>query len=254
MFNSKKFFFRIVSVLEMSWQTNTSYAKPRPYHALSLRLKGDATFIHGKQRYSVGKNELIFVPKDYDYTIQSNKDETVLVIHFDTPCDKFSEIETFAPINPDIFTDLFERIHRAWYKKSVGYEYKVDSLFSKILENIVVQEFRQKHSMKQDFSELLEYIHSNFTDSALTVELFAKKMNISTTYLRSLFMENLGTTPLKYLAKLRIEYATALLESGYYTIEEVAEMSGYNDPKYFSTNYKKHTGNSPIKVKNGVSG
>ncbi|MBO5316316.1 MAG: helix-turn-helix transcriptional regulator [Clostridia bacterium] len=251
MFGSTKFHFRILSVLELSWEKNIAYAAPRPFHALSLRIKGDATFTHGGNTYHTGKNDLIYVPKNYGYTIDAKKDEHVLVIHFDIIDASFDEIETFSPINPNVFVDLFEKIHQVWYKKAIGYEYKMDSIFSKILENIEIQTFKQIHSMKHDFASLLDYIHSNFTDTSLNVELLAKKLNISATYLRKLFKENLETTPLKYLNDLRIEYATALLESGYYTIEEVAEMSGFSDPKYFSTNYKKNTGMSPIKKKNG---
>ena len=250
MFNSNKFYFKIISVLKLSWQKNTDYAKPRPYHALSLHLEGDATFTHGKDSFHIKKNDLMYVPKDYDYTIQSNKNETVLVIHFDIIDKNLESIETFTPINPEIFIDLFEKMHTAWYKKNVGYEYRIDSLFSKILENIAIQKFKESHSMKKDFSSLIDYIHTNFTDPSLNVAMFASKMNISSTYLRNLFKENLNTTPLKYLNALRIQYAASLLESGYYTVEEVAELSGYNDPKYFSTLFKKETGISPIKKKN----
>ncbi len=250
MFHSEKFFFEVLSVLELSWEENTAFARARPYHALSLRLEGDAYFTHKGRVLHTQKNELVFVPRGCEYTIQSRKKEKVLVIHFDTVGKEFGEIETMRPINADVFRDLFEKIHRAWHQKSIGYEHRVDALFSRILENIAIQEFRESHSMKQDFSALIDYIHANFTDPALCVGSFAKKMNISTTYLRRLFAQNLGTTPLRYLNRMRIEYATALLQSGYYTVEEVAEMSGFNDPKYFSTTYKKHTGLSPMQQKN----
>ena len=247
----RKFHFNVISVLKLSWQKNIGYAKPRPYHALSLRLEGEAQFTHGKEKYAVGKNDIIYVPKDYDYTIHSQRDESLLVIHFDIIEEFGSTIETFTPINPDVFRDLFRRIYDVWYKKSLGYEYKVDSLFSKILENIVLQEFTQTHGVMAGFFDLIDYIHSNFTDPQLTVEQFAARMNISGAYLRRLFDDNLGTSPLKYLNALRMKHATALLRSGYYTVEEVAEMSGFTDPKYFSTAYKKHMGISPISVKNG---
>jgi AraC-like DNA-binding protein len=47
-----------------------------------------------------------------------------------------------------------------------------------------------------------------------------------------------------------LDYGVALLETGYYTVEEVAELSGYTDPKYFSTSIKRYTGSSPIRIKN----
>ena len=250
MLTDNKFHFKIISVLELSWQKNTAYAKPRPYHALSLRLEGDATFIHGDRRLKVSKNDLIYVPRDYDYTISSDKNETVLVIHFDILDSTRREMEAFTPTNPEVFLDLFRRIRLAWYKKSVGYEYRVDSLFSRILENMTVQHYRIKGSMQQDFAELLDYIHLNFSDPSVTVESLASRVNVSTAYLREIFSEKMGTTPLKYLRKLRLDYGVALLETGYYTVEEVAELSGYTDPKYFSTSIKRYTGSSPIRIKN----
>lgn len=254
MITDNNFFFKIISVLRLSWQKNTAYAKPRPYHALSLRLKGDATFTHGDKKYVARKNDIIYVPKDYEYTITSEKSETVLVIHFDIIGERKNSIETFTPINPEIFIDLFTRMEEAWYKKSVGYKYRMDSLFSRILENMEIQQFKAAGSVKGDFAELLDYLHSNFTDPLVTVETLSSRMNITPTYLRLLFHEKLGVSPHKYVTALRMDYATSLLESGYYTVEEVAEMSGYNDPKYFSTCYKKYKGLSPIKIKNGWNG
>ena len=98
-------------------------------------------------------------------------------------------------------------------------------------------------------STLLGFIHANFQDSSLTVESLAKRINVSPAYLRRVFGEKFGTSPIKYLTRLRLEHARQLLESGYYTVEETAKLSGYNDPKYFSTAYKQAYGTSPGKAK-----
>lgn len=55
----------------------------------------------------------------------------------------------------------------------------------------------------------------------------------------------MNVSPLKYLNDLKINYAIGLLKTGYYTIEEIADLSGFNDPKYFSTLYKKRFGVPP---------
>lgn len=249
MFGSHHFYFRILSVLKLSWGKSTAQADPRPFHALSLRIKGDATFTHDTNTYHIKKNDLVYVPQNYGYTIDAKKDEIVLVVHFTVTDAAFHEIESFTPINPDIFIDLFEKIYAVWCKKAVGYEHRMDSVFSQILENIEIQKFNHEHSMHYDFTTLIDYIHSNYTDSTLNVEFLARKLNISTTYLRMLFRKNFDTSPLRYLIRLRIEHASSLLESGYYTIEEVAKLSGFTDPKYFSTCFKKHTGISPSQRK-----
>ena len=45
-FDNGKNLFRILSVLELSWDGALRHANPRPFHALSFRLKGDASFVH----------------------------------------------------------------------------------------------------------------------------------------------------------------------------------------------------------------
>lgn len=248
----QKFHFDVISVLSLEWQKNTAYAKRRPYHALSLRLEGEAQFTHGADVYDVGRYDVIYVPADYDYTIHSKRSEKLLVIHFSILGDGgANKIETFTPLNPEVFCDLFKRMYRVFCKKGAGYEYKLDALFSEILENIAVQQFARQNGMKAYFSGLLDYIHSNFTNPQLTVESCAERLNVSTVYLRRLFKENLDTTPLRYLNDLRLRHATSLLESGYYTVGETAEMSGFCDPKYFSTLYKARVGRSPIDVRKG---
>jgi len=245
MLTDKKFTFRIRSVLKLTWDMGEAYAEGRDYHALSIRVEGDSDFFSGGESYHIGKGEMIYVPAGCDYNIRSHERETVIAVHFDVLDADGGAIEVFHPKNPEIMIDLFYKMYRAWRAKEVGYEYRIDSLFSRVLEGIVTETFNERRGIRPDFSTLLGFLHANFTDPSLTVDSLARRMSISTTYLRQLFCDNFGISPIKYLTRLRIDYATRLLESGYYTVEEVAKLSGYADPKYFSTVYKRNTGYSP---------
>lgn len=245
MLTDKKISFRVLSVLKLSWEPGEAYAAKRPYNALSLRLEGDAEFIHNGESVRAGAGDIIFVPAGMDYKLISHKRESLIVVHFDILFGDAEGFEVFKPMNPEIMTDLFVKMYHAWRAAAVGYEYRVESTLARILEGIVAESFNRKRGIKPDFSTLLGFIHSNFQDPSLTVDSMARRMGISTTYLRQLFSENLGTTPLKYLHSLRLDYADQLLESEYYTVEDAARLSGYNDPKYFSTAYKRKRGNPP---------
>lgn len=247
MLTDKKISFRVLSVLKLSWESGEAYAEKRPYNALSLRLEGDSEFIHNGKSVRATAGDILFVPAGTDYKLISHKRESLIVVHFDILYGEADGFEVFKPANPEIMTDLFVKMYHTWRASAVGYEYRVESTLARVLEGIVSENFNRKRGIKPDFSTLLGFIHSNFTDPALTVDSMARRMGISTTYLRELFSENLGTTPLKYLHSLRIDYADRLLESDYYTVEEVARLSGYNDPKYFSTAYKRERGNPPSK-------
>jgi two-component system response regulator YesN len=82
------------------------------------------------------------------------------------------------------------------------------------------------------------------------ISALAALSDMSDTYFRRLFLEVFGERPLDYLNKLRVSYACELLTSGYYTVSEVAGRSGFPDPKYFSTVFKRITGESPTEFKN----
>ena len=68
---------------------------------------------------------------------------------------------------------------------------------------------------------------------------------MSEVYFRKIFKEDLGTSPQKYIIKLRLQKAADLIETGDYSLKEIAVMSGYNDYKYFSSEFKHLFGTSP---------
>ena len=91
----------------------------------------------------------------------------------------------------------------------------------------------------------MDYLHAHYTDPDINVLMLCRLTDLSDTWFRKLFASCYKTTPIKYINTLRIEYAKELLESGYYKVETVAEMTGFEDPKYFSTLFKQYTGQAP---------
>ena len=53
------------------------------------------------------------------------------------------------------------------------------------------------------------------------------------------------TSYTEYLRMLRLKYAISLLEHGLDSVKNVAILSGFSDPLYFSTVFKKSIGCSP---------
>ncbi|MBQ8525694.1 MAG: helix-turn-helix transcriptional regulator [Clostridia bacterium] len=54
-------------------------------------------------------------------------------------------------------------------------------------------------------------------------------------------------SPKQYVINHRIKYAASLIITGYYTLQEISELCGYSDYKYFSLEFKKVIGVSPSK-------
>lgn len=237
---------KIESAFSLSWEKKTAYARPRNYDALSFRIKGNADYQHGKQKYHVNKNDILFVPAHYDYTLNANTHEIVLVIHFFIENSAFDKLEVFSPSNPDVFERLFMELCNIWRSKPVGCEARMLSLFYKIVEQVAIQSHEQSLLLTPPKLQLaLAYLHENFANPELNVSSCAEHIKASTVYLRKIFHSHLNISPLKYLNNLRMDYAIELLKTGYYSIEEIATLSGFYDPKYFSALYKQRTGFLP---------
>ena len=141
---------------------------------------------------------------------------------------------------------MFEKLYNAYNLKHTGYKYKALSIFYKILEQLQIE--NEPGYKKPDKLQIaLDYINENYHYNNLAVSDIADYLGVSQVYLRKLFHKKLNLSPIQFLTKVRLSKANKLLESGYYTIEEITSLTGFSDAKYFSTVYKKHYGFPPSK-------
>jgi AraC-like DNA-binding protein/quercetin dioxygenase-like cupin family protein len=81
--------------------------------------------------------------------------------------------------------------------------------------------------------------------SALSLSDLARRSGFSAQHLNRLFNRTLGTTPLRYLGRLRMERAAVLLREGRLTIGEISRRVGFRDPDYFSRQFSREFARSP---------
>jgi len=88
------------------------------------------------------------------------------------------------------------------------------------------------------------YIRMHYADD-LTLEDLGDLLGLNGTYLGQLFRKETGTTFLKYLTAVRLEYAKELLLDGRYNVSEVADIVGYKTSQYFGHIFLKNVGMTP---------
>lgn len=97
-------------------------------------------------------------------------------------------------------------------------------------------------------SKAIENIVNDY-DKEISLVSISEKINVNSSYLSRLFLNETGKNFVDYLTDIRMEKARKYLERGKFQIQEVSEMVGYKSPKYFNRVFKSKTGVSPCHYK-----
>jgi CheY-like chemotaxis protein len=90
----------------------------------------------------------------------------------------------------------------------------------------------------------MAYLHEHYAESISRWDL-AQYACISEDYLTYCFRQELGTTPMQYLQRFRVNQAKLLLKNSQRSITEIALDVGFTDSGYFSRVFHRQTGMSP---------
>jgi len=93
--------------------------------------------------------------------------------------------------------------------------------------------------------KIIELSEENFTDPDLSLAVIADELKYNAKYISHLFKEKMNVSYTEYLRTLRIKHAVSLFEHGLDSIKNVAFLSGFSDPLYFSTVFKQTVGVAP---------
>ncbi|HEY1789333.1 MAG TPA: AraC family transcriptional regulator [Verrucomicrobiae bacterium] len=72
----------------------------------------------------------------------------------------------------------------------------------------------------------------------LQVSTLAAQASVSTSHYFALFKRQMGTAPIDFFIRLRMNHARELLDSTRSSVKEIAATMGYDDPFYFSRVFK----------------
>ncbi len=93
--------------------------------------------------------------------------------------------------------------------------------------------------------KLNNIIIENLNNTELNVEYLATKMGMSRTSLYKKIRNVININANDYINKLRLEKAIMMLKETDYSILDISEATGFSTQRYFSTFFKKMTGQTP---------
>lgn len=219
----------------------------RTFDALSYRLEADTKLITEDATIGAGTDSVCYFPARVRYTRESKRDK-MIVVHFNGMNLPGGQIQLFRPRDPEALRALFRQLLDRWEGKEKGYRYGCTAIFYRILEELCRQS-EGENALPPILAPGVRYITEHFADPEVSVKAAAERCHVSEVYFRKLFKSRFGVSPRRYIIELRIKHGASLIESGYYTLGEVATRLGYTDYKYFSTEFGRIMGMPPSRYR-----
>ncbi|MDR1357413.1 MAG: response regulator [Tannerellaceae bacterium] len=94
-------------------------------------------------------------------------------------------------------------------------------------------------------TKTIDYIRANMENTELSVEEMSRELGLSRAHLHRKIKALTGKSPVEFIRMMRMKHAAFLLGSGKLSISEVAYMTGYNTPSYFSASFGAFFGMPP---------
>jgi AraC-like DNA-binding protein len=141
-----------------------------------------------------------------------------------------------------IYGQIFELVQN----QQPLYQVRASSLVLTLIAEILAHERKTvQHSNSETLVEKAKFFMEENITREVDLNGFGEMLGVSTSHLNSVFKSYTAMTPYQYFISIKIRKAKEMLESGDWSIKEVAFRLGFDDQYYFSRLFKKKTGISP---------
>ena len=141
---------------------------------------------------------------------------------------------------------LISLLFSLYYRKRPEERAVIRSIFESLMQLLVVRVGVQQVSPLVE--QVKSAIISSFTNPEIDLAKILSSCHYSENYMRKMFKNTTGMTPVEYLTSLRMDYARQLLDQKQLlnlSISAIARMCGFYDVHYFSRVFHAWTGLSP---------
>lgn len=110
------------------------------------------------------------------------------------------------------------------------------SLILALTESMAKQNYSGGSSV---IKEVVSYVNTNYKED-ITLAKLAEHVHVNSTYLSTLFKQEMSIPFTAYLNNIRLAHSEELLRTTYHSITEICIMVGFSSPSYFTKVFKKH--------------
>ena len=225
------------------------YAQSRRHHGIVYVLNGRAQYCMGNgDSLCLKKGDCLYVPRGVEYITRCFQEEGFehMTVNFDVSGAGYLAP---GPIKIKIstqqrFDQIFSSLVHHWSVRHPYYHERCMGILYEMAYLLLCERQTPPRQHIQKLEPARAYLDAHFRED-FSLELLPKLCGLSATYFRRLFHSVYHETPAEYRRRLRIALAGDLILYGQYDLAEVALMSGYPDPAYFSRVFKRTMGVSP---------
>lgn len=168
----------------------------------------------------------------------------------------------YSPEDHSEITDLVITMIHELIEKKENFQFSVRGLALSLLVHLLgdykksASHFNSDNQLSRDkrlvIAPALDYIHSNYMHEFM-IEDLADRCEMSSTHFRRVFQSIMGTSPLDYLNRVRIDKAAMLLRSTELPVLEISEEVGFRSVSSFNRHFADEMNTSPLKWRKQMS-
>ena len=239
---------RSISVYSFVKETDVEVMKHPSRHKcvrMLLATAGEGTVCIDDRRVSLKAGALLFL---FPFELSFIEEETALeYLYIDFDGARADELMRRFDITP------FSRIRYGYDGLIPLWEESLfratDDSLELAAESMILYSFSRLSRDSSVESGLMGHIFAlteeNFSDPELGIESIARELAYNPKYISHVFKKQAKINYSEYLRSVRIKYATVLFDNGIDSVKNVAHLSGFSDPFYFSSVFKRVIGLSP---------
>ena len=156
--------------------------------------------------------------------------------------------------DPPRAADAFLRLTRQFHLRGGLHAIRLKSDFLGFLAELHENIGAAGAGDNRAWHKALDYLYRHYAESDLALTAIARAAALSTSQLCRVFRAECGTTPMKYLTRVRVGRAGDLLRKTNQSIKEVAAAVGFADALHFSRVFRRYQGLPPVAFRDAERG
>ena len=228
-------------------ETNGTQSEPRRArcYSVDIVISGKGFFVTNGIRHKISEGTLFFVGNGAEFFIVPDGKLEYIYVNFNGR--RAEEYIQRLKINDaNCVFEGYNSIIPFWQEcQELAEDGNIDIVCEAVVLYSLAKLKPKKTEQSDAVGQMITLTQERFTDPSLSLSTLADAIGYDSKYVSSLFKRRTGVAYTHFLRDLRIKHAVFLMEEGVANVKNVALLSGFEDPLYFSKVFTASEGVSP---------